>query len=161
MKKLIALALLAASFAANALDFKGVEIGGKYTYQEIKEKLQIYCYPSNSCGGSQTIGGVNAHVLVMFEDDRETVKNIQLRFKPEYFDDVSSVVSGKYKKPKVATSKVGTIYGQLSNVELTWKNSGCEIYAEKYVKANESMIVYYCFDVTKYKEQKEKNKSDI
>lgn len=161
MKKLIAMALLSVCFTANAIDFKGVEIGNQYTYQDVKDKLQIHCAPQMMCSGKQTIGGHDATISLVFENDKSTLKAIHVTFSPNNYDDVVSVLSNKYKKPKISSSKVGSIYGELQNFEASWNQGSCEIYAKKYHKVNDSIVLYHCIDVAKAKEQKEKNKSDI
>jgi len=145
---LLALPLLLVPCLAGAIDFKGLEIGQKYTRTEILSKSKIECReetPSGYiCTGNSTVANVPAEII-LFVDGEQTLHEIYVTFSPDDFEEVYRASRTKYKKPSsYKQSLLQNAYGaKFQQVEATWKDKGNYLMLSKYgSKVTESTMIY-------------------
>jgi hypothetical protein len=167
MKKLIIALIAWTTFTANALEFKGIEIGKKTTVQEVQDKLGgTFSWGRTSFRGQSTIGGEAAEISINL-DENSAVKSIFIRLEPRQFAKVAEALKGKYKAPKIEREVLQTAFGvNVENISMSWTvERGCEVFAEKYSGSiDKSLVLYHCDsdkDIEKAEEKNKKSKNDL
>jgi len=122
--------------AASAFDFKGIEVGGIASFDEISEKLGTRCSRSipNRCMASITLADIPGFLMLDRSDDG-IVEMITISFDAEHFTEIESVSLKKFGDPQKKTShpvqnRMGAVF---TNVSYTWEDrKGNSVLLQKY-----------------------------
>jgi hypothetical protein len=115
---------LSASYAAGALDLKGIELGKPSTTEQLHAQLGLStnCRQRANCEGSTMLEGMPVDTVVEFSHG--LVNEISVQFDPWEFDYLLKAAKGKWGEPKSALLNVveGNAYGAIrKNAMVSWE----------------------------------------
>jgi len=145
---------------SNDLTIKGIRL------HESKDDVlnahpEAQCAMETYCTYRDTLGGVDCEFALIFDD--AGLNNLNIRFEPDAFDQVTAALIGKFGNP--ATNQRGTVQNgfgaKFDDHIYVWKGKGWQLQAKKRSKATESSIQFFSTDAQRDEERAKKNKSDI
>lgn len=153
MKNVVLIALLVIAASANALDFKGIELGkSRADDAKVKEAFDgahLACMPDGKqtqCWGNASIAGEFGNVS-LYADSDKIIHLLIVSFDARGYDAVSKALASKFgstvkTKPSTLSNQMGA---KVSSVTKEWTLDRCSVELERYFgKRDKSAVIYQC-----------------
>jgi hypothetical protein len=130
----------------HAYDFKGIEIGGSTTPEQVKEQTGVKCgggvNGTNVCTGYSTIVGKQAFTNILIDAEGK-VQRIIVDFDSNNYDQVAAALLQKFGEPskREVSTVQNRVGGKFTQEQLRWEAGENQVLLERYSsKITKSML---------------------